>query len=328
MFEGFDEPKQNWSKLPHAFINGWDNIETLAEMRVILYILRHTWGYSEYDKPKRITIDEFVSGRKRKDGSRLDGGIGMSKPSVVDGLKRAEDHGFIEVAKNDDDKARVRKLYRLSMSGLKGLTPEPEGGGKEVLHRTEKETSSKETLKTPAATAGGPGADAEALPTYTPEDMAAAEQDLMDDGILPTTTADGYGNAGLAFAEAMKLQDDVYKTLKERIERETDVEAADIAGETTPLLDAMIEDATADGQPCEDTIDAIDGALMSNIRETATGTITFEEGSRAYDLLHLFSINRAPFGRHPVQGLLRRTWKAFRRRQSFRQRSASQRQKS
>ncbi|MCP4385713.1 MAG: class I SAM-dependent methyltransferase [Hyphomicrobiales bacterium] len=45
------------------------------------------------------------------------------------------------------------------------------------------------------------------------------------------------------------------------------------------------------------------------------GTLTFEGGSTIYDFLFLFSINRASLGSHPVQGLLRRSWKAMRRRQ-------------
>ncbi len=45
------------------------------------------------------------------------------------------------------------------------------------------------------------------------------------------------------------------------------------------------------------------------------GTLTMEEGSTCYDFLNLFSVNRAPLGAHPVQGLLRKGWKAFRRRQ-------------
>lgn len=43
------------------------------------------------------------------------------------------------------------------------------------------------------------------------------------------------------------------------------------------------------------------------------GTMTMEEGSSCYDFMFLFSINRAPLGAHPVQGLLRKGWKALRR---------------
>nr|WP_319384711.1 cyclopropane-fatty-acyl-phospholipid synthase family protein [uncultured Roseibium sp.] len=45
------------------------------------------------------------------------------------------------------------------------------------------------------------------------------------------------------------------------------------------------------------------------------GTLTMEEGSTCYDFMFLFSINRAPLGAHPVQGLLRKGWKAIRRHQ-------------
>ena len=45
------------------------------------------------------------------------------------------------------------------------------------------------------------------------------------------------------------------------------------------------------------------------------GEITFEDGSDVHAFLNLFSKNRAPLGQHRVQGLLRRAWKANRRRQ-------------
>lgn len=45
------------------------------------------------------------------------------------------------------------------------------------------------------------------------------------------------------------------------------------------------------------------------------GGLTFEKGSGCYDLLYLFSVNRGPLASHKVQGLLRRGWRAFRRRQ-------------
>lgn len=45
------------------------------------------------------------------------------------------------------------------------------------------------------------------------------------------------------------------------------------------------------------------------------GKLEFEDGSNIHDFLKLFSINRAPLAQHRVQGLLRRGWKAMRRRQ-------------
>ncbi len=91
-FEGFAKPKQNWFKMPNEWTDITCEMTSLAELKVMEYILRHTWGFSEYDKPKKITTDEFMHGRKRKDGSRMDRGTGLSHVSVINGLRRAVDH--------------------------------------------------------------------------------------------------------------------------------------------------------------------------------------------------------------------------------------------
>lgn len=139
-FSGFMPPVENWSRLPHELIAALPIFETKAELAVVLYILRHTWGFN--DDNKKITLDEFENGRKKANGERIDNGVGMTKPSIVDGLKRAEKHGFIDVETDDSDKARIEKFYSLQM--LKDLTPGDvkrfNTGGKEILPRSEKET--------------------------------------------------------------------------------------------------------------------------------------------------------------------------------------------
>ena len=140
-FEGFEDPKENWSKLPHVLIEALPMIETVSEFKVIVYILRHTWGY--HDDEKRITLDEFANGRKRKNGSRIDCGTGLTIPSIRDGLKRAIRHGFIEHRQDASDKARVKNFYTLKMRGKKVLHPEckeDSASVKESIPRTEKET--------------------------------------------------------------------------------------------------------------------------------------------------------------------------------------------
>lgn len=141
-FTGFVNPKQNWSRLPHQLINALPTFSSMAEIVVVLYILRHTWGYK--DKRKRITLDEFEHGRKRKNGTRIDAGVGMSKPSIVSGLKSANTHGFIVVEVDDSDKGRVKKFYSLANETvLKSLTPDSQ----EPLHPSEKETSERNYKK-------------------------------------------------------------------------------------------------------------------------------------------------------------------------------------
>lgn len=139
-FRGFDLPRQNWFKMPNDWTDITAGITSLAELKVIEYVLKHTWGYQEYGLTKRITIDEFMHGRRRKDGSRMDRGTGLSKPSVVAGLKSAVAHGYLEEIVNDADLARIKKYYSLKMhpelrledddaASLAPLPPPPAAGG-------------------------------------------------------------------------------------------------------------------------------------------------------------------------------------------------------
>lgn len=147
MFTGFSEPKENWSKLPHEFINALPIISSESELKVILYILRHTWGYG--DGEKRITLDEFSNGRKRKNGTRIDRGTGQSINAIRDGLKRAEEHGFIKSEKDESDKARIKTCYWLAMSTSGGGVSEVDSHPPEVARRQSKvdTRSEKETLE-------------------------------------------------------------------------------------------------------------------------------------------------------------------------------------
>lgn len=151
-FSGFDEPLENWSKLPNSFIAALPLITSLSELKVILYVLRHTWGYREYETGKHITTDEFANGRKKKDGTRIDNGIGMSEPSIRSGINSAVSHNFLVVETDDSDLARVEKSYQLNVNqGERSLPPggkEFTSGGKESLPRTETDTLDKKPKTT------------------------------------------------------------------------------------------------------------------------------------------------------------------------------------
>jgi len=163
-FEGFEDPKENWSKLPHALIGALPLVETVGELKIILYILRHTWGF--HDDQKKITLDEFANGRKRKDGSRLDCGTGLTIPTIRDGIKRAVKHGFIIHTQDAKDKARVKNFYTLKMRGEKLLHAECKKdsvGMQNSLPRSEKETLDRNNKIDKG------GAKNSADPTYLPE---------------------------------------------------------------------------------------------------------------------------------------------------------------
>lgn len=114
-FPGFDIPRQNWFKMPNNWTDITAGITSIAELKVVEYVLKHTWGYQEYGGRRRITNDEFMNGRRRKDGTRIDLGTGLSKPSVIAGLKAAVERGLLIEEVDDSDKARVKKYYSLRM---------------------------------------------------------------------------------------------------------------------------------------------------------------------------------------------------------------------
>jgi hypothetical protein len=115
MFQGFSKPEANFFRLPNEWTDITANITSLAEMKLVEYVLKHTWGYSEFDMVKKITTDEFMYGRKKKDGTRIDEGTGLSKPSVIAGLKSAVEHGLLTEEVDDSDRARIKKFYKLRM---------------------------------------------------------------------------------------------------------------------------------------------------------------------------------------------------------------------
>jgi len=116
-FVGFTQASihQEYFRMPTIWMNVCATIDNLAELKVVQYVLRHTWGFREYETAKQITLDEFANGRKYKDGTRMDFGTGLSEKAVKEGLNRAIAHGFLICEVDDRDKARIKKYYALNM---------------------------------------------------------------------------------------------------------------------------------------------------------------------------------------------------------------------
>ena len=113
-FDGFDIPRSNYFKMPNVFIEFLPDLKG-SEISCLIYILRHTWGYQEFGIKKRISINEFMKGRKKKGGERLDRGTGLSNRCIIDALVSLEKRGIIEVQYDTKDKARVKKYYSIKI---------------------------------------------------------------------------------------------------------------------------------------------------------------------------------------------------------------------
>lgn len=117
------EVTEGYSQFAHEWLDEiCSQVDNIAELKVILYIFRHTCGFQEPFKWKRISIDEFMYGRLYADGQgRMDRGTGLSEMSVRNGLKKAEEDGYILCKVDKRDRARIKKFYRLNFRD-----PEPE----------------------------------------------------------------------------------------------------------------------------------------------------------------------------------------------------------
>lgn len=172
MFRGFPRSLEDgYTQLPNKWFEICQGIDNLAELKVVLYVIRHTWGFrdedGEHEEMKAITTDEFAYGRKYRDGSRQDRGTGLGLTSVKEGLKRAITHHYLVCETDDSDLARIEKSYGLNFldedENLDGQNPttdsqnvtsnnlNPASGSHESDYRSEKETletnSSKETVR-------------------------------------------------------------------------------------------------------------------------------------------------------------------------------------
>jgi hypothetical protein len=125
-------PTKNYVKIPTSFIYDLAPGMSSPALRLLLYVARHTWGFQ--DEEKRITIDEFMHGRKRVDETRIDKGAGVSKPSVLNGIRELVELGVLSIRVDARDGGRVKRFFRINLdeSGDNKSDPEDKTGGNEI----------------------------------------------------------------------------------------------------------------------------------------------------------------------------------------------------
>src|SRR5438093_644262 len=69
-----------------------------AEIRVLLYIFRRTFGFKKTSDD--ISLRQLVEGIRKRDGARLDHGAGVAKSAAVRAIKGLEARGIIVTQRN------------------------------------------------------------------------------------------------------------------------------------------------------------------------------------------------------------------------------------
>lgn len=70
VFPGFPTCLEDgFTPFPNAWFDIIMQIDNVAELKVVLYVARHTWGYQDRDgereRSKKIALDEFAHGWKK-----------------------------------------------------------------------------------------------------------------------------------------------------------------------------------------------------------------------------------------------------------------------
>jgi len=119
-FEGFSSP--NTTPVPDEFFDVLAPRLSEAELRVLLYIIRRTFGFKK--QADAISLKQLVEGIRTKDGTVLDTGTGMSKRGVLLGVSGLVNKGIIEVQRrmSEDGKHEIN-VYSLRFRELSGENP-------------------------------------------------------------------------------------------------------------------------------------------------------------------------------------------------------------
>jgi hypothetical protein len=99
-FEGFSTP--NGTIVPDDVFDVLAPRLTEAELRVLLYVVRRTFGFGK--SADAISLKQLTEGITARDGRILDYGTGMSRKGVIAGIKGLLEKGVINVHKRLDDR--------------------------------------------------------------------------------------------------------------------------------------------------------------------------------------------------------------------------------
>ena len=99
-FQGFRAP--HYTMVPDEVFDELLSVLTGAELKVLLYVTRRTFGFKK--TADSISINQMVKGITKVDGTELDKGTGLSRRTLLPTLRKLEEKGIIvrkqEIAPN------------------------------------------------------------------------------------------------------------------------------------------------------------------------------------------------------------------------------------
>ena len=113
-FKGFSRP--NTTPTPDELFDVFLTQLTHAELKVLLYIVRRTFGFKK--DTDSISLKQISSGITTKDGRELDRGAGLSKQGAITAVQNLEKKGLIVVGRvKTKDGYNHINVYKLRFKG-------------------------------------------------------------------------------------------------------------------------------------------------------------------------------------------------------------------
>lgn len=145
-FQGFGSP--TYTQVPDEVFDVLAPDLTEAELRVLLYLVRRTFGFKKNSDD--ISLKQLVEGIKTQDGRVLDRGAGVSKSTAVRAVKGLIEQGVITATRNrSSEKGDEPTTYRLRFKADPVFYGETRGGSAiehpRVLPQNPQQTDGQQT---------------------------------------------------------------------------------------------------------------------------------------------------------------------------------------
>jgi hypothetical protein len=129
-FRGFYVP--NSTQVPDTLFDELLTELSGAELKVVLYIIRRTFGFKR--QSDTISINQLLYGITKKSGEVLDKGTGLSKPTLLQALKSLTDKNIIFPTRQFDEKGGFMPTeYRLHIASNPPMSQNEAPPSKKIL---------------------------------------------------------------------------------------------------------------------------------------------------------------------------------------------------
>ncbi|GIW05502.1 MAG: hypothetical protein KatS3mg060_0307 [Dehalococcoidia bacterium] len=122
LFEGFSAP--GYTQVPDEFFDVCLPHLTGAETKVMCYLFRRTFGWKK--ESDAVSLSQLTDGIVRRDGTRLDGGAGVTRETAANALRSLERKGLIlREPQVRPDGGTGTTVYRIRFRGQSGIPTPP-----------------------------------------------------------------------------------------------------------------------------------------------------------------------------------------------------------